>query len=370
MKAMESNTLISIIIPTFNGSGTIKDTLESICAQCQDDIEVIISDDNSTDNTIEICQTFEGRLNILIFQSIKNEGYSKNIKKGFEKSNGDYAFLLGQDDLIALRSFDLIRRLIAENPEVTCFSRPYFWFETHPFRIVRQKQSLLSEKGMYLNVSSKSTFEAIAKLISTTDQLSGLIIKKSKISHTFHKDIFTSHVYPFTSAFLSGSALIIPYHFIAVRIESSQSRNVSSIYDKSPIESWKAWLDTFFPRSEFPEIHSYLIKNLIVNFGIGLLQIRNFASKPFIYTLREIREIIKLRWKVMFDVRFIAIFFLVIFLPKSVLKFVVDLTKRFINKLIISRRFKSMKSLDVWSENVIPVNALEKIYIFEPSRKI
>jgi glycosyltransferase involved in cell wall biosynthesis len=367
---MKSNTLISIIIPTFNGSGTIKDTLESICAQGQEDIEVIISDDNSTDNTLEICQTFKGRLKILIYESIKNEGYSKNIKKGFEKSNGDYAFLLGQDDLIALRSFDLIRRLIEENPEVTCFSRPYFWFETNPFRIVRQKQSLLSEKCIYLNVSNKSTFKAIANLISTTDQLSGLIIKKSKISHTFHKDIFTSHVYPFTSAFLTGSALIIPYHFIAVRIESSQSRNVSWIYDKSPIKSWKAWLDTFFPRSEFPEIHSYLIKILIVNFGIGLLQIRNFSSKPFIYTLREIKEMIKLRWKVLFDIRFISIFILVIFLPKNILRVVVDLTKRFVNKLVISRHFKSITSLDVWSENAIPVDALEKIDLIESIRKL
>ncbi len=358
---MKSTTLISVVIPTYNGSLTIKETLDSIVYQDYDNVEIIISDDNSTDNTLEICQNFIGTLDITIYKNLKNEGYSKNVRKGFKYSKGDFVFLLGQDDLIAKRSLDLINKLIELNPKVTCISRPYFWFESNPFRIVRKKKKLTNNNLKFSHINVNSECRLISNLISTTDQLSGLVLKKSAVLHDFHDDIFTSHVYPFTSCFLNGESVIVPYNFIAVRIESSQSRNVSSVYDKSPITSWKVWLDTFFPLDNYPVIHKYLIRHLIVNFGIGLLQIRNYSSKSLIYTFREILFMIKLRWLIVFDIRFILISILIFLMPKKMLRIFVDLIKRFVNRLIIKREFRPFLNLDSWRESAVPVNFLEEI---------
>jgi glycosyltransferase involved in cell wall biosynthesis len=358
---MKSTPLITVVIPTYNGSLTIKDTLDSIVYQDHKNVEIIISDDNSTDNTLEICQTFKNKLDITIYKNLMNEGYSKNVNKGFKYSNGDFIFLLGQDDLIAKRGFELIKKIIENNPEVTCISRPYFWFESNPFKIVRQKKRLVGNDLNFTYVNMSSELKLISNLVSTTDQLSGLVFKKSAVSHDFHEDIFTSHVYPFTSCFVSGEAVIVPYNFIAVRIESSQARNISSVYDKSPIISWKVWLDTFFPIDNYPLIHKYLIRHLIVNFGIGLLQIRNYSSKSLTYTLREVFFMIKFRWLVIFNVRFILVLILILSMPKKMLRVFVDLTKRSANRLIIKRNFKSFPNLDSWRESAVPENYLGEV---------
>ena len=366
---MKSTIQLSVIIPTFNGSTTIKETLDSILSQNNENVEVIISDDNSTDETLSICQSFIGKMDISIHKNSKNEGYSKNIKKGFSYSSGEFIFLLGQDDLVANRSFQLIKDLIKRYPQLTCISRPYFWFETNPFRIVRQKKRLFPKESNFLLINKNSSYRIISNLISTTDQLSGLVLKKSAVSSNFHEDVFTSHVYPFTSCFLAGESIMVPYSFIAVRIESSQSRNVSSIYEKSPIMSWKAWLDTFFPQSVYPEIHRYLIKHLIVNYGIGLLQIRNYSSKSIIYTLREILYMIKLRWKVIVDFRFLFMSILVIMVPKRLLQILVDAIKRYINRIMIKRNFESFTSLDIWQDSAIPNYFLDEMLSSDSQKK-
>ena len=66
MSNLNNNELISICIATYNGGEYIEKTLTSITKQNLKNIEVIISDDLSTDNTLEICNRFKNKLNLLI----------------------------------------------------------------------------------------------------------------------------------------------------------------------------------------------------------------------------------------------------------------------------------------------------------------
>ncbi len=55
-KSLDLNPLVSIIVITYNSSKYVLETLESAKAQTYQNIELIVSDDGSTDNTIEICK--------------------------------------------------------------------------------------------------------------------------------------------------------------------------------------------------------------------------------------------------------------------------------------------------------------------------
>ena len=97
--------LVSIGIPTYNGSLSIERSLLSILHQDYQNIELIISDDNSKDNTVEICanllKRYSNLKNIkynLIINKI-NKGANHNFNKLLELSNGEYFCWHAQDDI-------------------------------------------------------------------------------------------------------------------------------------------------------------------------------------------------------------------------------------------------------------------------------
>lgn len=100
--------MISVCMATYNGERYIREQVESILSQLHSEDEVIISDDNSTDNTLNIIRSInDSRVKILSHQPIKsNRRYSNshyivtsNFENAIKYSSGDYIFLADQDDV-------------------------------------------------------------------------------------------------------------------------------------------------------------------------------------------------------------------------------------------------------------------------------
>ena len=106
----------SVCIATYNGEKYIHEQLASILSQINIDDEVIISDDNSTDNTIQIINNFNDPRIKLIKGGFRN--FTFNFENAIKHAKGDYIFLSDQDDvwlpnkytttLHALKSYDLV----------------------------------------------------------------------------------------------------------------------------------------------------------------------------------------------------------------------------------------------------------------------
>lgn len=91
---------VSIILSTYNGSQYLSSLLDSVLSQTYTDIEYIIIDDNSTDNTVQILQAYAKKdLRIKLFFNPLNLGVNKSFEKGITLSSGNYIFLCDQDDL-------------------------------------------------------------------------------------------------------------------------------------------------------------------------------------------------------------------------------------------------------------------------------
>ncbi|MFW0743016.1 glycosyltransferase family 2 protein [Aliarcobacter butzleri] len=88
----------SVCIATYNGEKYIKEQLGSILSQIGENDEVIISDDSSTDNTVETIKSFNDN-RIKIFKNTKEKGYTRNFENALEKASGDIIFLSDQDDV-------------------------------------------------------------------------------------------------------------------------------------------------------------------------------------------------------------------------------------------------------------------------------
>lgn len=92
-----NNASVCVVIPAYNAEKTITRAINSVLQNDLKNLEVIVIDDHSTDNTFEICSSIkDGRLKV--FKNDKNRGvaYSRNI--GIKKSHSDYIAFLDADD--------------------------------------------------------------------------------------------------------------------------------------------------------------------------------------------------------------------------------------------------------------------------------
>jgi glycosyltransferase involved in cell wall biosynthesis len=90
---------VSILIPAFNAQEWIRDTLLSATGQTWEPKEVIVVDDGSTDQTLEIARRFESDSVHVITQ--ENQGAASARNKAFTLSQGDFIQWLDADDLLA-----------------------------------------------------------------------------------------------------------------------------------------------------------------------------------------------------------------------------------------------------------------------------
>ena len=95
---------LSIAVPTYNRSGYLRNFLTSLMSWSKLNIEVIISDDCSADDTPSVVQEFTGRLNIRYMRQPKNRGPIVNAIAAFQFATGDYIWCCGDDDTLVEQS--------------------------------------------------------------------------------------------------------------------------------------------------------------------------------------------------------------------------------------------------------------------------
>lgn len=124
-----SATLVSVIIAAYNSSPFIVATLESISKQTWRDIELIITDDCSKDDTVELCRSWINQnrnrfVRAEIFTSEINTGVPANANRGFHVANGIWLKFLAGDDTLKSTCIEDNMTWITSHPEVkVLFSR-------------------------------------------------------------------------------------------------------------------------------------------------------------------------------------------------------------------------------------------------------
>jgi glycosyltransferase involved in cell wall biosynthesis len=87
--------LVTIITPTYNYADYLPETIESILSQDYPNVEYIVLDDGSTDNTREVLEQYERRI---IWETHENMGEPRTVNKGFGMSKGQYVVVVNADD--------------------------------------------------------------------------------------------------------------------------------------------------------------------------------------------------------------------------------------------------------------------------------
>ncbi|HWR97749.1 MAG TPA: glycosyltransferase family 2 protein [Candidatus Methanoperedens sp.] len=110
-----SRPIYSVVIPTFNRAGYVVDAVESVLRQTAEDIEVVVVDDGSTDDTSERLAPYAGRV---IYVRTENQGPALARNEGMRRARGEYVAWLDSDDLYYPFKLRLQAAVLERFPEV------------------------------------------------------------------------------------------------------------------------------------------------------------------------------------------------------------------------------------------------------------
>ncbi|CAN4273172.1 WcaA Glycosyltransferases involved in cell wall biogenesis [Methylophilaceae bacterium] len=111
--------MVSVVIPTYNQVGFVKETIDSVLAQDYPFLQIIITDDGSTDGTAKIIQDYAQQYpeKVGAVTSVINTGIPANFNRGFQQVKGEYIAWLGGDDLMLPEKITKQVKIMQERPD-------------------------------------------------------------------------------------------------------------------------------------------------------------------------------------------------------------------------------------------------------------
>ena len=127
---MKNQPLVSICLPTYNGSLYLQEALDSVNLQTYSNLELVVSDDDSEDDTLIIVSRFSENSKIPVsIHRHKPNGIGANWNNTVKHSKGDYIKFLFQDDVLAPECISFMVQAVLKNPEtVLVYSKRHFLF--------------------------------------------------------------------------------------------------------------------------------------------------------------------------------------------------------------------------------------------------
>ena len=155
------NELISVIVPVYNVEKYLPQCIDSIINQTYKNIEIILVNDGSTDNSLSICNKYKEKDRRIKIINKKNGGLSSARNAGIEKINGPYLCFIDSDDFIdnnmILKLYNLIRN---NNSDIAVCNR----FQYYDYK---KKNSLIPYSNCkYFNTNNYEKIDAMKQLIS------------------------------------------------------------------------------------------------------------------------------------------------------------------------------------------------------------
>lgn len=129
---MEIKETVSVVMTTYNGSKYIVEQLESLKRQTRMPNEVLIADDRSKDNTVEIVEKYitdNKLLNWTIQVNSENKGWRENFIQAASQASGDYIFFCDQDDIWFEDKIQIMVSVMERNKDINVLAGGYVQFQ-------------------------------------------------------------------------------------------------------------------------------------------------------------------------------------------------------------------------------------------------
>lgn len=187
----KKNIILSICIPTYNRSKYLNSSLKSIFKQIENNqnVEVIVCDNDSTDNTSEIVKSYENHLNFKYFRQKANVGMSINILNTISLANGEFCWIIGDDDFVLQGAIEQILLLIKSNVNVD-----FFYAKSQGFQLSEyEAYADLFETSLCKSVNFPIEYELIDNWEELISPKYSIVFMGELMVAIFRKDIWETY---------------------------------------------------------------------------------------------------------------------------------------------------------------------------------
>lgn len=334
-KSAPKQLKFSVMIPTYNMGKTIGDTIKSVLNQSYQNFEIIVQDNDSSDDTKKVIKLLADE-RIKYYKNPKNLGYAKNIIEGAKNCTGDIVYFLGADDILAIDALKNTNDAFVKNESIGAVTRPYYWFQERVDTPIRVTPILNNKKDEVVKIDEfdKAIYVLHNEILG---QMTSLAFRRKFLRMNFFTDSndWIAHGYPFLHVFKEHPVVFLKNCPVAIRIGGNTIRQKGTkAYAVSPTKRWIEMLEELLPEKKFFKIRNYFIKQVIAKNYLGLIQIKCYSSQKNL--LREIFYLVKYNRLNVFDIKFWFFSLGCLLIPDFILAPMVDFYKNRINSKIIT----------------------------------
>lgn len=175
--------LISVVLPVYNVESYLKESINSILRQSYQNLEIILVDDGSTDESGNICDSYQSLDSRIVVYHKENGGLSDARNYGIEHANGEYIYLVDSDDFL-IRSDTLEQLydgLVANSADIAVA------------KYIEYVEGDIIQESTSLTIQIMDRERAIASQYNYTNYKLSFVVAWNKL---YKKDLFDTITYP------------------------------------------------------------------------------------------------------------------------------------------------------------------------------
>lgn len=209
---LNSDPLISVIIPAYNIDGYLPRCLDSVLKQTYSNLEVIVISDGSTDGTNDIIKMYAEKDKRVVPVFKENSGVSDTRNKGLDIANGDYIGFVDGDDYIESDMYEkLIKNALEYNADIShCGYQMVFPNHIDYYYNTRKKVLQNHEQGLFDIISGEYVEPGIWNKIYRSELIEDIRFEKN----LREKEDLLFNVFAFNKSKISIYEDIVPYKYI------------------------------------------------------------------------------------------------------------------------------------------------------------
>lgn len=213
----------SILTPSYNHEKYIKYFIESVLNQTEQDFELIIVDDNSSDKNVEEIKKFNDD-RIILIQHEYNKGINAGLNSAFARARGKYVVFMASDDAFEKNHLETTSKYLDEHPETDVFYCS--------LSLIDEKNNEIVEVPDYYKLKQISKYEILKKMFIQSNSLlsPGMTMRREAFAKLYPLDLSIIQLQDYNmhiSLLLNGEAHLSEQQLVKYR-QISSATNISA----------------------------------------------------------------------------------------------------------------------------------------------